>query len=217
MTVAAGYSVWVRFGIKPLVFAACLAPFAWLLRGAVTGDLGANPLDRVTDVTGEWGLRLLLLTLAVSPLRQLTGIAVVQRFRRMLGLFAFFYVSLHFLTWAWLDQNLVLQNITADIAKRPFVTVGFLAWLLLLPLALTSTRGMMRRLGRLWQRLHLLVYAAGILGILHYIWLVKADRLEPLVYALVLGILLSLRWPPLRKRVQAFGMRRKRPVRSEFA
>lgn len=217
MTVAAGYSVWVRFGIKPLVFAACLAPFAWLLRGAVTGDLGANPLDRVTDVTGEWGLRLLLLTLAVSPLRQLTGIAVVQRFRRMLGLFAFFYVSLHFLTWAWLDQNLVLQNIIADIAKRPFVTVGFLAWLLLLPLALTSTRGMMRRLGRLWQRLHLLVYAAGILGILHYIWLVKADRLEPLVYALVLGILLSLRWPPLRKRVQAFGMRRKRPVRSEFA
>lgn len=217
MTVAAGYSVWVRFGIKPLVFAACLAPFAWLLRGAVTGDLGANPLDRVTDVTGEWGLRFLLLTLAVSPLRQLTGIAVVQRFRRMLGLFAFFYVSLHFLTWAWLDQNLVLQNIIADIAKRPFVTVGFLAWLLLLPLALTSTRGMMRRLGRLWQRLHLLVYAAGILGILHYIWLVKADRLEPLVYALVLSVLLGLRWPPLRKRVEAFGMRRKRPVGSEFA
>ena len=217
MNAAVGYPLWARFGVKPLVFAACLVPFGLLLRGALSGDLGANPLDRVTDVTGEWGLRFLLLTLAITPLRQLTGIAGFQRFRRMLGLFAFFYVSLHFLTWLWLDQALVLENIIADIAKRPFVTVGFLAWLLLVPLALTSTRGMMRRLGTRWQRLHRLSYVVGILGILHYIWLVKADLLEPLVYGVVLLILLSLRWPPLRKRLQVVGARRKRAVQSGYA
>ena len=116
MNAAVGYPLWARFGVKPLVFAACLVPFGLLLRGALSGDLGANPLDRVTDVTGEWGLRFLLLTLAITPLRQLTGIAGFQRFRRMLGLFAFFYVSLHFLTWLWLDQALVLVDENAKKA-----------------------------------------------------------------------------------------------------
>jgi sulfoxide reductase heme-binding subunit YedZ len=202
MAHAAGYPNWLRFGVKPVVFAACLLPFALLVRGALVGDLGANPLDRVTDVTGEWGLHFILLTLAVTPLRRITGWTAMQRFRRMLGLFAFFYVSLHLLTWVWLDQGLVWANIVADIAKRPFVTVGFLAWLLLLPLALTSTRGMMRRLGRRWQQLHRLVYLIAMLGVLHYLWLVKADLLEPVLYAVALGCLLALRWPPLIRQLQ---------------
>lgn len=191
---------WLRFLVKPLVFAACLLPLALLVAGAVQGDLGANPLERVTDVTGEWGLRLLLLTLAMTPLRQIAGWTGPLRLRRMLGLFAFFYVSLHFLTWIWLDQELVWANIIADIAKRPYVTVGFTAWLLLVPLAITSTRGMMRRLGRNWQRLHRLVYLVGVLGVLHYVWLVKADLLEPLVYAAILSVLLAARLTRMRHR-----------------
>jgi len=193
----------LRFVAKPVVFVACLLPFALLFHGALIGDLGANPVERVTDVTGEWGLRLLLLTLAVTPLRRLTGWTWLQRFRRMLGLFVFFYISLHFLTWAWLDQELSLARIFEDIAKRPYVTVGFTAWLLLVPLALTSTRGMMRRLGRRWQRLHRLVYVVAALGVLHYLWLVKADLLEPLVYALLLAVLLVSRWPSLFSRFRS--------------
>lgn len=187
---------WLRFVAKPVLFSACLVPFALLVKGALDADLGANPLERVTDVTGQWGLRFLLLTLAVTPLRRLTGWNRLLRFRRMLGLFVFFYISLHFLTWVWLDQELNWGNITADIAKRPYVTVGFTAWLLLLSLAVTSTRGMMRRLGRNWQRLHRAVYAIGVLGVLHYIWLVKADLLQPLIYAGVLALLLLVRWRP---------------------
>ena len=187
---------WLSFVAKPMLFMACLVPFALLVKGVLDGDLGANPLERVTDVTGQWGLRFLLLTLAVTPLRRLTGWNRLLRFRRMLGLFVFFYISLHFLTWVWLDQELNWGNITADIAKRPFVTVGFTAWLLLLSLAATSTRGMMRRLGRNWQRLHRAVYAVGVLGVLHYIWLVKADLLQPLIYTGVLALLLLVRWRP---------------------
>jgi sulfoxide reductase heme-binding subunit YedZ len=186
----------LRFAAKPLLFFACLVPFGLLVRGALAGDLGANPLERVTDVTGQWGLRLLLITLAVSPLRRLTGWAWLQRFRRMLGLFAFFYVSAHLLTWVWLDQELSWGNIVADIAKRPYVTVGFAAWLLLVPLAVTSTRAMMRRLGRRWQRLHRLIYLGALLGVLHYVWLVKADLLQPLIYAGLLALLLAVRWRP---------------------
>jgi sulfoxide reductase heme-binding subunit YedZ len=201
------YPGWVRFGVKPLVFAACLMPFALLAYNAAFGDLGANPLDRVTDVTGEWALRLLLITLAITPLRRLTGWASLQRFRRQLGLFAFFYATLHFATWLWLDQGLAVTNITADIAKRPFVTVGFLAWLLLVPLVLTSTRGMMRRLGRHWQQLHRAIYLVAGLAVLHYLWLVKADLLEPLVYAGVLLVLLLLRWQPVRQGLAAWRYR----------
>lgn len=192
---------WLRFLAKPIVFASCLAPFALLVNGAVEGDLGANPLERVTDVTGQWGLRLLLLTLAVTPLRRLTGWAWLQRFRRMLGLFVFFYASLHFATWVWLDQELNWANIVADIVKRPYVTVGFTAWVLLVPLAFTSTRGMMRRLGRDWARLHRAVYVVAVLGVLHYIWLVKADLFQPLIYAVLLLVLLAARrWRPQKAR-----------------
>ena len=133
MKAAASSDQWLRFLVKPMLFAACLVPFATLVYGAMIGDLGANPLERVTDVTGQWGLRFLLATLAITPLRRLTGWSGWQRFRRMLGLFVFFYISLHFLTWVWLDQELNWGNIVADIAKRPYVTVGFTAWLLLLP------------------------------------------------------------------------------------
>lgn len=185
-----------RFLVKPVVFAACLLPFALLVNGAANADLGANPLERVTDVTGQWGLRLLLLTLAMTPLRLLTGWSVWIKLRRMLGLFAFFYISLHFTTWIWLDQELRWAQMVADIAQRPYVTVGFLAWLLLIPLAVTSTQGMMRRLGRRWKRLHRLVYPIGLLAIVHYLWQVKADLLEPLVYAAVLAVLLLVRWRP---------------------
>jgi sulfoxide reductase heme-binding subunit YedZ len=196
MQAPAVQDTWLRFGLKPLVFLACLIPFGLLLKGAIDGDLGANPLERVTDVTGQWGLRFLLLTLAVTPLRRLTGWRWLLRFRRMLGLFVFFYITLHFLTWIWLDQELSWGNILADIVKRPYVTVGFTAWLLLLPLAATSTRGMMRRLGRNWQRLHRAIYAVGVLGVLHYLWLVKADLLEPLIYTGLLALLLAVRWRP---------------------
>ncbi len=185
---------WLHFALKLMVTTACLAPFALLLSGAIAGDLGANPVERVTDVTGQWGLRFLLIMLAVTPLRRLTGWNLLLRFRRMLGLFAFFYISLHLLTWAWLDQELVWANIVSDIAKRPYVAVGFAAWLLMLPLAVTSTRVMKRRLGRNWQRLHRLAYAVSVLGVLHYFWLVKADQLQPLLYAGVLMLLLVLRW-----------------------
>lgn len=199
-----------------MVFAACLIPFFALAYNAVYGDLGANPLDRVTDTTGEWALRFLLMTLTITPLRRLTGWDLLQRFRRQLGLFAFFYASLHFLTWLWLDQGLALSNIVADIAKRPFVTVGFLAWLLLVPLALTSTRAMMRRLGRRWQQLHRAGYLVAGLAVLHLLWLVKADLLEPLVYAGLLGILLLLRWAPVRQGIETWrersGRTRSEPV-----
>jgi sulfoxide reductase heme-binding subunit YedZ len=195
----------LRFVAKPVVFMLCLLPFLALVRGVWIGDLGANPVERVTDVTGEWGLRLLLLTLAVTPLRRLTGWSWPQRFRRMLGLFAFFYASLHLLTWAWLDQELSLTRIVEDIALRPYVTLGFLAWLLMVPLALTSTRGMMRRLGRRWQSLHRLVYAVGLLAVLHYLWLVKADLVEPLVYLGLLAGLLALRLRPVERRWMAVG------------
>ena len=217
MAPPSAYPGWARFGVKPLVFLACLIPFALLVWGVLTGDLGANPLDRVTDVTGQWGLRLLFVTLAITPLRRLTGWTWLQRFRRPLGLFAFFYVTLHFATWVGLDQELLWANIVADIAKRPFVTVGFAAWLLLVPLALTSTRGMMRRLGRHWQRLHRVVYVVGVLAVLHYIWLVKADLLEPLIYAGILLLLLALRWGPVSQRVSRLCSRGLAGAKSEYA
>ena len=185
----------VRRVLKPLVLVGGLVPFGLLLWGAWRGDLGANPLETVTHTTGDWALRFLLLTLAMTPLRRLLGQAWPLQLRRMLGLFAFFYASLHLLVWLVLDQEMAWRNILADIAERPYVTVGFLAWLLLVPLALTSTRGAMRRLGRNWSRLHRLVYPIGILGVLHFLWLVKADLFEPLVYGVILALLLAFRLP----------------------
>jgi sulfoxide reductase heme-binding subunit YedZ len=185
----------IRLFWKPLVFVACLAPLALVLGDAfgVTGSLGANPIEEILDRFGNWGLRFIMITLAVTPLRRITGWSWLARFRRMLGLFTFFYVLLHFLTWLVLDQGLLLSAIAEDILKRPFITIGFAALVLLLALAVTSTNGMRRRLGRRWQKLHNSVYVIAILGVWHYWWQVKLDTAEPLVYAIILGALLGWR------------------------
>mgnify|MGYP001258160661 CR=1 FL=1 len=178
---------------KPLVFAASLLPLAWVVWLGWQDQLGANPVETLSHHTGDWSLRFLLLTLAVTPLRRLTGWNRLQQFRRMLGLFAFFYVCLHFGVYLIFDQFFDLASIVEDVAKRPYITVGFTAWLLLIPLAVTSTNGMIKRLGRHWRRLHQLVYPIGALGVPHYLWLVKADLAEPLRYGGVLVVLLGYR------------------------
>ena len=185
----------IRLIWKPLVFLACLLPLALVLGDAfgLTGALGANPVEEILDRFGNWGLRFIMITLAVTPLRRLTGWNWLARFRRMLGLFTFFYVLLHFLTWLILDQGLLLSAILEDIAKRPFITIGFAALLLLIALAATSTNGMRRRLGRRWQTLHNSVYLIAILGVWHYWWQVKQDITEPVVYAAILTLLLGFR------------------------
>jgi methionine sulfoxide reductase heme-binding subunit len=180
--------------LKPLVFAASLAPAAWLVVGLVTDRLGANPVEAMTHETGTWTLRFLVLTLAVTPVRRLTGWNSLVRYRRMLGLFAFFYATLHALIYVWLDQFFDVAEIARDIVKRPFITAGVTAFVLMVPLAVTSTAGWIRRLGgRQWQRLHRLVYVAAIAGVLHYWWLVRLDTLRPLVYAAIIGALLAVR------------------------
>lgn len=178
---------------KPLVFSVSLLPLVWLFWLAWSDQLGANPVETLSHRTGDWSLRFLLLTLAVTPLRRLTGWNGLQRFRRMLGLFAFFHVCLHFSVYLIFDQFFDLSTIIADVAKRPYITVGFAAFVLLIPLAVTSTNRMIKRLGRNWQRLHRLVYLIAILGVLHYLWLVKADLREPLIYAGILAVLLGYR------------------------
>ncbi|WP_295437201.1 sulfite oxidase heme-binding subunit YedZ [uncultured Thiodictyon sp.] len=188
----------MRYG-KPLVFLLCLLPLALLGWRIAAGRLGANPVEAVLHFTGAWGLRLLLVTLAVTPLRRLTGRGWLLRFRRMLGLFAFFYVVLHVAVYLVLDRGLAWEEIVTDLAKRPYIMVGFAAFVLLVPLAVTSTRGWVRRLGRRWQLLHRSVYLIAVLGVLHFLWLVKADLREPLIYAAVLAVLLAARvpWPRL--------------------
>ena len=192
--------------LKVAVFAASLIPFALLLAGAfgVGGaDLGANPVEALIHRNGKWGLNFLLITLAVTPLRRLTGWNWLIRFRRMLGLFAFFYLTMHFLAYALVDHRLDLGRIVEDIVQRPFITIGLLALVLLIPLALTSTRGMVRRLGRRWQQLHRLVYVVAILGVWHFWWQVKQDVFEPAVYAAVLVVLLGYRVVSGRRRARA--------------
>lgn len=179
--------------IKAALFALCLVPLARLVYGGVTGSLGANPIETITRSTGWWTLFLLMVTLAVTPVRRWTGANWLLKIRRMLGLFAFFYASTHFVTFVWFDHWFAVAEILKDVVKRPFVTVGFAAYLLLLPLALTSTNSMVRRLGRNWQRLHRLVYVVAVLGVVHFWWLVKRDVTEPLLFALVLFILLGIR------------------------
>jgi sulfoxide reductase heme-binding subunit YedZ len=185
----------VRHIGKPLLFLLCLLPLLRLIWLAMTNGFGANPIEFITRSTGTWTLVGLLLTLSVTPLRRLTAWNELIRYRRILGLFAFFYACLHFTTYIWLDQFFDPESIARDIIKRPFITVGFAAFVLLLPLAFTSSRGMIRRLGRNWQRLHRLIYAIALLGVLHYLWLVKKDVTQPLVYGAVLLILLALRLP----------------------
>lgn len=184
---------------KPVVGLLCALPFLHLLLGALQlggVELGANPAETLIRSTGDWTLRLLLATLAITPLRVITGWSALARYRRMLGLFAFFYGSWHFLAFAWLDMGLDLQAILKDIAKRPFILVGSAALLLMLPLALTSFNAAIRRLGaRRWQQLHRLVYAVALLGVLHFFWMRTAKNLlgEVAVYVVVLAVLLGWR------------------------
>lgn len=176
-----------------LVFTAGLSPFLYLIWLGFQDALGANPVETITHFTGGWTLRLLLIVLAITPARWLLGWTEPMRYRRMIGLYVFFYASLHLLTYVVLDLNFDWPELGEDIIKRPYITVGFTAWLLLVPLAATSTRKMMRRLGRRWSRLHRLVYVIGILAILHFVWLVKADLREPLIYGGILAFLLGYR------------------------
>ncbi len=179
--------------LKPLVFALCLVPLALLTLEALGGGLGANPIETITHTTGDWTLRLLLVTLTVTPLRELSGWSWPVRLRRMLGLFAFFYGCLHLMTYVWFDKFFMWGEMAHDIVKRPFITVGMAAFVLLVPLAATSTNAMMRRLGRRWKPLHRMVYTIGILGVVHYLWLVKADIRQPLIYGALLALLLGYR------------------------
>lgn len=177
-----------------LLFLLCLAPAGWLAAALLRGALGVNPIEKITHETGQWTLRLLLATLAVTPLRRTLGRPELIRFRRMLGLFAFFYATLHLFTYLWLDQFFDWPAIGRDIAKRRYITAGMLSFALMLPLALTSTRGWIARLGgRRWQRLHRLVYAAAAAGVIHFWWLVKSDIREPALYGAVLALLLLSR------------------------
>ena len=184
-----------RIFLKPPVFLICLLPFFFILTDSIelTGNLGANPIENIQDRLGNWGLRFLLLTLAISPLRKLTGQIWLTLFRRMLGLFTFFYVLMHFLTWLILEQSIYLPAITEDIITRPFITIGFLALLILFLLASTSTNNIQRKLQKKWYAIHRLIYAASILAVWHYWWQVKKDITEPLIYAFVLSILLLYR------------------------
>lgn len=207
----------VRFIGKPLLFVLCLAPAVLLFGDAagITGSLGANPVEAIQDHFGIWGLRFIMITLAVTPMRHLTGWNWLARFRRMLGLFTFFYVVMHFLTWLILDQGLLLPAITEDITRRPFITIGFVALLLLIMMAVTSTNAARRRMGRRWQQLHYGAYAVGILGVWHFWWQVKLDIREPLVYAGTLAVLLGFRlvviWRRRRRRQQLANVPRTTP------
>ena len=190
--------------LKPTIFAAALVPAAVLVYGAFTGDLTANPIEYITNTTGLTALTFLLITLAVTPLRRLAGWNEIIRLRRMLGLFAFFYACLHFLTWFVLDQFFDFATMADDIVERPFITLGMTTLLLLIPLAATSTTGMIRRLGRRWQQLHRLIYVAAVIGVIHY-WLgQKADFRDPRFYAVALSALLAFRaWWIWRTRVSS--------------
>lgn len=197
----------LRFALWWAVFLSCLVPLGWLVLDGIRGNLEPNAVEAVLHRTGDWALRLLLITLALRPLQRITGRASWLRWRRMVGLYSFFYACLHGLTWAWLDQQWDLAGMLADILKRPYITLGFTAVLLLLPLALTSNRFAMRRLGRNWQRLHRLVYGIAVLGVIHYLWLVKADWAEPALYGLVLGLMLAARLPQATSMFRTFSER----------
>ena len=185
---------------KPLVWLLCLLPLALLAWDTAQGTLGPDPVAALEHRSGLWALRLLLLTLAVTPLRRFTGWHKAVRFRRLLGLFAFFYASVHLTIYVVVDLGGFWSQLFEEIVKRPYITVGFAAWLMLVPLAVTSTQGMMRRLGRRWQLLHRLVYPAALCGTLHFLWLVKADHREPAMYVGIFTLLMLLRMPLLKMR-----------------
>ena len=179
--------------IKPIIFLILLIPLAILIYWFFTDALGANPIESTNRWLGDWALRILLITLAISPLRRITGWNRLVTYRRMFGLFAFFYVCIHFSSYIILDQFFDFGEILDDIVKRPFITVGFTAFLLLIPLAITSTNKMAERLQHKWVLLHRLIYVIAMLGVLHFWWMVKADTREPAIYAFILAVLLGYR------------------------
>jgi methionine sulfoxide reductase heme-binding subunit len=184
----------VRRVLKPAVFLACLVPAGRLLYNALWGSLGVNPLETLTNETGIWTLRLLVATIAITPLRWLTKWNPIINLRRMVGLFAFFYGTVHFSIYFLFDRSLMLDGLWEDIVLRPYITVGFTAFVLMIPLAITSTKGWIRRLGGLrWNLLHKLVYVSATLGVLHYWWKVKLDVTNPMFYAAIVGVLLGWR------------------------
>ncbi len=185
----------VRLIWKPIIFLLCLVPATLVVTDAfgLTGSLGANPVEAILDRFGNWGLRFIMITLAITPLRRITGWNWLSRFRRMFGLFTFFYILMHFTSWFVLDRDMMLSEVIEDLTKRPFILFGFTAFLILAALAATSFTAIRRRMGRRWQILHNAVYAAGILGVWHYWWQVKKDITEPLIYAAILTTLLGLR------------------------
>jgi len=202
----------VKRFVKPILFVAALVPTAWLAWGLLVGDLGANPAETIQLQTGRWAFKFLLLTLAITPLRRLTGWNVVVQYRRMLGLFAFYYASLHFASYIVLDQYFDWRAMLADIGKRPFITVGFTAFALMVPLALTSTKGSIRRLGRRWQTLHRLIYVSAACAAIHFLWKVKVAAGDAVVYSAIVLALLGFRtifW--LRQRSVREAQRAVRP------
>jgi sulfoxide reductase heme-binding subunit YedZ len=197
-----------RIGLKVAVWAGCLAPLAALVWRLFTDPLVTNPIDVATDTLGDWTLRILLLSLTMTPLRVLFGLSWPVTLRRLLGLFAFFYAALHFSVWLVVDHFFDWPEMAADVVKRPYITVGFTALVLLVPLAATSTAGMIRRLGPVaWRRLHRLVYLIGILGVLHYLWLVKVGVHTPYYYALWLALVLGVRVVDAVRRARARARR----------
>lgn len=188
----------VRY-LKILIFCLSLAPALLLVEGVLDDALGANPVEALVRTTGDWTLRFLLFTLLITPLRNLTGQSQLLRFRRMLGLFTFFYACLHLSLYIGLDKFFYWDEILADIYKRPYITFGMAAFLMLVPLAITSTNAMMRRMGRNWLRLHKLIYIIGVVAVIHYYMLVKADVTEPLIYGGILAVLLIFRLPRVRR------------------
>ena len=203
---------------KIVIFLAALVPLARLAWKAFHNGLGANPVEVITHSTGDWTLILILTTLSITPLRKLTKQYWLIGVRRMIGLFAFFYGCLHFTIYIWLDKSFDVHEMIKDVYKRPFITAGFTAFVLLIPLALTSTKGWIRRLGKNWQRLHRLIYVTGVAAVIHYIWLVKADLRKPLQYAFVLGVLLLYRvvvWIAEARRKITPAARTPRPAETE--
>lgn len=187
--------------LKILVFVSALVPLVWLVWDGYHGYLSPNPIEAITHRTGDWILNFLMLTLSVTPVRRLTGWHWLLRLRRMLGLFAFFYACLHFTTYIWLDQFFMMSEVVKDIAKRPYITVGFTGFVLLFPLALTSTNNMIKRVGaQRWRRIHRMIYVIAVAGVLHYLWLVKSDIRTPLTYAAILTTLLVMRIPAVSAR-----------------
>lgn len=184
----------IAYLVKPLIFILCLLPFLSLVLGAINDELGVNPVETLTHETGEWALRFLLITLSITPLRRLLNINWLIKLRRMLGLYAFFYASLHFVTYIWFDQYFDWQEILSDIVKRPFITIGFASLVLLLPLAITSNNAMQKRLKKRWLVLHKLAYVIPMLVIVHFIWSIKADYSEPLFYTCIFLILMFPRY-----------------------